>query len=205
MLFRSNRPSPDPTPRVPTGLLLALEDDSAAVAYLGRPCQYVSDARCDFVHWTTGRFSKTIIQTENRLVEETKRLSGAKRIVLYGYSGGGAVAALLAARRTDIDRLITVCGNLDHALWTTIHGVSPLTESLNPTSVAARLGDIPQVHFVGGKDEVVPLAVVESFVQRLPKGTDCTVKVIDGLGHGGMDWAKRWREIRQLNSLQELL
>lgn len=196
-----NRPSSDPTPRVPTGLLLALEDDSAAVAYLGRPCQYVSDARCDVVHWTIGRFSEAVVRTANSLVEEVKRLSGAKRIVLYGYSGGGAVAALLAARRTDIDKLVTICGNLDHALWTNIHGVSPLAESLNPTSIAARLEHVPQVHFVGGEDEVVPRTVVDSFVQSLPAGTDCTVRVIDGLGHGGTDWAKRWREIRQANNL----
>jgi hypothetical protein len=42
------------------------------------------------------------------------------------------VASLVAARRHDVVRLVTVAGNLDHLAWTTLHGVSPLTGSLNP-------------------------------------------------------------------------
>ena len=39
-------PSPDPTSVTPTSLLLARQDNASAVAYLGRPCQYVSGDAC---------------------------------------------------------------------------------------------------------------------------------------------------------------
>jgi len=188
-----NRPSLDPTPRTPTGLLLAHEDDSEAVAYLGRPCQYVTGDACAPVYWTTGRFSETVIQAENLLVDEAKRLAGAKRVVLFGYSGGGAVATLLAARRTDVDMLVTICGNLDHEAWTRLHGVTALDRSLNPTSVINRLSNIRQIHFAGSEDEIVPPRIVQSFVNQLHRDTPVTVEVVDGLGHGGADWVKVWQ------------
>ncbi|WP_285907438.1 hypothetical protein [Pseudodesulfovibrio pelocollis] len=189
-----HRPSLDPTPRTPTGLLLAREDNALAVAYLGRPCQYVTGEACLPVHWTTGRFSEAVLEAQKRLVDEAKGLAGAKRVVFFGYSGGGAVAALLAARRTDVDLLVTICGNLDHAAWTRLHGVTPLAESLNPISVADRLSNIRQVHYVGSADTVVPPSVVQSFVDQLRPDAPVSVVIVEGLGHGGEDWAKTWRE-----------
>ncbi len=190
-----NRPSLDPTPKTPTGLLLAREDNAEAVAYLGRPCQYVTGDACSPVHWTTGRFSETVLLTENHLVDEAKRLSGAQHVVLFGYSGGGAVATLLAARRTDVDLLVTVCGNLDHDTWTRLHHVTPLDKSLNPTSVVDQLSNIRQVHLVGSEDAIVPPYVIQSFVDQLTPSTPATVKVIDGIGHSGKDWAKLWKNM----------
>lgn len=187
-----NRPSLDPTPRTPTGLLLAREDDSLAVAYLGRPCQYVTCEACRPVHWTTGRFSETVLEAMNRLVDKAKRQAEAKRVILFGYSGGGAVAALLAAQRTDVDMLVTICGNLDHAAWTRLHGVTPLDGSLNPISVADRLSDIRQIHYVGSEDEIVPPSVVQSFVDQLQPDAPASVVVVPGLGHDGVNWTKAW-------------
>ncbi|MUM77890.1 alpha/beta hydrolase [Pseudodesulfovibrio sp. F-1] len=189
-----HRPSLDPTPRTPTGLLLAHEDNAPAVSYLGRPCQYVTGEACSPVHWTTGRFSETVLQAQNQLVDEAKGLAGAKRVVLFGYSGGGAVAALLAARRTDVDLLVTICGNLDHAAWTRLHGLTPLDGSLNPASIAERLSDIPQVHYVGSKDTIVPPEVVQSFVDQLLPETLVIVKTVDGADHGHTGWVKVWQE-----------
>jgi hypothetical protein len=42
------------------------------------------------------------------------------------------VAALVAARRTDVDRLVTVAGNLDPTAWAVYQHIQPLTGSLNP-------------------------------------------------------------------------
>ena len=72
--------------------------------------------------------------------------------MLVGYSGGGTLAALLATRRQDVSRLVTVAGLLDHAAWTQALRISPLTGSLNPADEWAQLRQIPQVHYVGGKD-----------------------------------------------------
>jgi len=186
------RPSPDPTPITPTALLLARQDNAAAVAYLGRPCQYVTGSACTSQCWTSGRFSEATLRTENQLVDAAKASTGARRVVLIGFSGGGAVAALLAARRTDVAALVTVCGNLDHAVWTAMHQVSPLYGSLNPVDQARRLSSLPQVHFVGGADANVTRRVTDSFVSRLGPGAPASVRVLPGLAHGGQPWARVW-------------
>ena len=91
-------------------------------------------------------------------VTQLKYRFGAKSVALVGYSGGGAVVALVAAGRTDVVKLTTVAGNLDHAEWTKKHMISPLSGSLNPADYWRRLVDIPQVHYVGGRDEIIGLA-----------------------------------------------
>lgn len=186
------KPSLDPTPITPGSLLLAKRDNAPSVAYLGRPCQYVTGPTCSNENWTTGRFSSRVIQTENKLVDAAKAMAGARTIVLIGFSGGGAVAALLAGQRTDVIALITVCGNLDHSVWTQMHNVTPLHGSLNPADDAARLSALPQVHFLGGADTNVTRAVTESFVSRLGPGARATIQVVPALPHGGEDWAEAW-------------
>ncbi|MBY0406928.1 MAG: hypothetical protein K2Q01_04500, partial [Rickettsiales bacterium] len=47
-----SQPSPDPTPFVPVALQLALRDPSANVAYIARPCQYITGPACDIPVWT---------------------------------------------------------------------------------------------------------------------------------------------------------
>jgi len=88
--------------------------------------------------------------------------------------------------------MITVCGNLDHAVWTRMHNVTPLYGSLNPADDAARLSSLPQVHLLGGADSNVTRPVTDAFVSRLGPGTDVTVRVIPGLKHGGESWAEAW-------------
>ena len=85
---------------------------------------------------------------------------------LIGFSGGGTLATLLTARRQDVERLVTVAGNLDTKAWAKHHAVSPLTGSLNPLDVAGSIAGVPQLHLVGGKDKVVPASLTRKFVQR---------------------------------------
>ncbi|WP_419787167.1 hypothetical protein [Pseudodesulfovibrio sp.] len=185
-------PSPDPTPITPTALLLARQDNAPAVAYLGRPCQYVTGDACTTTCWTTGRFSENVVKTENQLVDRAKRATGAQQVVLIGFSGGGAVAALLAEARDDVAELITVCGNLDHTVWTRMHNVTPLYGSLNPADKAARLASLRQIHLLGEEDTNVTRRVTDSFVAKLPKGASVLIRTIPGLAHGGEAWAEVW-------------
>lgn len=186
--------SNDPTPTRPMALELAAAQKGGAAAYLARPCQYVMTDACDKRHWTSHRYSQGAVQSMDAAVDRLKALAGASRLVLVGYSGGGTMAALLAARRDDVSRLATAAANLDHAAWTRHHEVSPLTGSLNPVDAGSRLAAIPQVHFVGEDDDVVPPLVAESFVRRLGASESIRVKTIPGFDHKCC-WVRDWPDL----------
>lgn len=202
----STRPSPDPTPRRPLALELALKQQSGAVAYLARPCQYVQgrDRRgCNTRYWTSARFAPAVITAANQGVELLKKGSGAKQLVLVGYSGGGAIAALVAARRNDIARLITIAGNLDHQAWAQHHRVSPLTGSLNPADEWANLTGIPQLHMVGMQDNIVPSLVAESYQARFPNDKKPPIQPMPQFDHHCC-WLERWPELLRTAAGQSL-
>jgi pimeloyl-ACP methyl ester carboxylesterase len=115
-------------------------------------------------------------------------------VVLVGYSGGGAVAALVAARRDDVARLITVAANLDHAAWTTHHRLAPLRGSLNPADLAQRLEVLPQVHLAGAKDRVVPPAIAESYLGRMDDRSRARLVVVEGADHDCC-WVAAWPDL----------
>lgn len=186
--------SDDPTPHNPVGLQLALRHPRGAAVYLARPCQYVAadDAKnCRPPYWTGARFAPEVIEASNQAISALKQRAGAGRLVLVGYSGGGAVAALVAARRTDVVKLVTVAGNLDHRMWTTLHQVPALEDSLNPADEWQALINVPQRHFVGGHDEVVSRAVVESYASRFPPNRRPEVVMVSDFDHMCC-WAERW-------------
>ena len=181
-------PPRDPTPRQPVSLALAAADPAPAVAYLGRPCQYLDAAalaKCSSAYWTERRFAPEVIAAADAAVTQLKNIYGARRLRLVGYSGGGVVAALLAARRDDVDAFVTVAAPLALAAWVQWHDASPLTGSLDPSAVAASLPH--GVHFVGGGDKTVPAAIVERFV----RARGGTVEVIPGFDHECC-WTREW-------------
>ncbi len=184
----------DPTPLRPTALELALRHPQGAAAYLARPCQYVAgtDARnCSAAYWTDARFAAEVVTATGKAVDQLKERAGARSLVLVGFSGGGAVAALVAARRSDVDMLITVAGNLDHRAWTDYHHVPPLTASLNAADAWQALAGLPQRHFMGSEDGVINRTVMASYIARFPPGQRPQVRVIDGYDHHCC-WARDW-------------
>jgi len=127
--------SPDPTPNRPLGLRLALSDYAPNILYLGRPCQYSGQADklpCHPRYWTTHRLSPVIISALSQAIDRIKGEISAPTVGIIGYSGGGAAASLITARRRDVRSLITIAANLDTDMWTKSLGVSPLKGSLNP-------------------------------------------------------------------------
>lgn len=187
----SDTPSDDPTPVTPVALQLALAQPDGNAAYLARPCQYVSSANCEQRYWTSGRFTPEVVAAEDQAVERLKARFGAQQLTLVGYSGGGAIAALLAERRRDVVRLITVAGNLDHRAWSDYHHVTPLSGSMNPADNKMALANIRQWHFVGERDKIVPPFLVESFAAGMPTAR---VLVMNGYDHKCC-WAENWQEI----------
>ncbi len=193
-------PPHDPTPLKPLVMQMAAADVSPAVAYLGRPCQYLDAAalgQCDPALWTRGRFSEAAVAAVNRAIDTLKAASGARDIALAGYSGGGAMAALIAARRPDTVCLVTVASPLDTGAWTRAIGVSPLRTSLNPLDHAARLAGLPQTHFTGTRDNVVPPATIARFIAPMQRAQ---VIARAGFDHDCC-WARDWRELLRQSCL----
>nr|WP_230354261.1 alpha/beta hydrolase [Lelliottia sp. WAP21] len=191
------QPSDNPTPRNPTGLSLAAADASSSVLYLARPCQFILPlpTHCTVNEWTTDRFSPEALGAMNEALDQiVSRYPGVK-LDLIGYSGGGNIAALLAMRRTDVRSLRTVAGNLDVTWVNALHQVTPMPHALNAIDTASALRALPQIHYSGDQDEVVPTLVARRFQQAV--GGHCTqVKVVHGMGHGS-DWGAKWAELSE--------
>ncbi len=190
-------PSSDPTPIRATALELALRQHGGAVAYLARPCQFVTGSErhgCAPRYWTDARFAAEVIDASSIAIDTLKMKVGAQHVILVGYSGGGAVAALVASQRHDVDRLVTVAGNLDHALWTQLHAVAPLARSLNPADRWQQLLAIPQIHFVGAQDHIMDQRVALSFSTRFPKEQQPTVLIVPDFDHQCC-WARDWPQL----------
>lgn len=188
-----HRASSDPTPRRPVALELALRDSSPAVLYVARPCQYADSDElraCDPRYWTSHRYGEAVIAAFDAALDELLAPNSPRpRVGLIGFSGGAVVAALLAARRSDIAWLAHVAGNLDVAAWTRRHGVSALDESLNPLDSAARLADLPQALLLGAEDSVVPPEVLDGYIAAA--GRTLSVRIFAGFDHSCC-WATVW-------------
>nr|WP_223258699.1 alpha/beta hydrolase [Trinickia symbiotica] len=188
-----SEPSLDPTPREATGLALAVADPAPNVVYLARPCQFTPMAlnpRCGVPYWTGRRFAAEVVTSMNEAIDQIAVRAPGQRINLVGYSGGAAIAILIAARRRDVESIRTVAGNLDDEYINRLHGVSRMPDSENPIDVATGVASIPQVHFSGADDEVVPPEVARRFVRAV--GGRCSrVQTVPGATHGG-DWSHQW-------------
>ncbi|VVE69465.1 esterase [Pandoraea captiosa] len=189
-------PSLDPTPVAATGLALAATDPSANVAYLARPCQFTpmeDNPRCDIAYWTGKRFAPEVVDAMDAEITQLAARTPGQSLELIGFSGGGAIAVLIAARRRDVASLRTVAGNLDVEYVNRLHDVSAMPASRNPVDVARQVAKIPQIHFSSEQDKVVPPAVARRFAAAVSGACVRTV-VVTGLAHDG-DWQTRWKDL----------
>lgn len=188
--------SGDPTPARPLVLQMAASDPAGNVAYLARPGQYGAgfSPGCDALYWSDRRFSPEVVEAMNGAIDRLCAASRSRKIDLVGYSGGAAIAVLVAARRGDFTSLRTVAGNLDTEAVNRHHGVSPLAGSLNPIDEAGRLGRLPQRHFAGAKDTVIPPFVARSFLKQAGDPDGRRLVILEDVSHS-RGWLERWGEI----------
>lgn len=201
LAWRGRRtPSTDPTPTNPIALRLAALDPSANVIYLARPCQYSGGVACSPLYWTTGRFAPAVVDALDRAVSVMVEEHSLSSIRLVGFSGGGAVAALLASRRDDVADLRSVAGNLDPAIHSALHRVTPLASSLNPAAqdepAMARLRAVNQIHFVGQDDRNVTPALYQSYARAVNAACSRMV-LLPGLSHE-KGWEAEWPRLLHL-------
>ncbi len=191
----------NPTPKNPIALHLASKDNAQNVIYLARPCQYTamksSTESCDEKYWKDSRFSEDVINAYSEALDEIAKRYDITSFHLIGYSGGAALATLIATQRNDILSLRTVSGILNHDTQRSINGLPALTDSLNPANETLSLTKIPQYHFIGGQDEIVPPAVIHSYLQSMPP-TNCiqTMLVQEAAYDDG--WVNKWPELLKL-------
>lgn len=180
-------PSDNPTPINPLALKLAVADSRPRILYIARPCQFSRQtpppSPCAVRYWTTHRYAEEIVRSVDTVLEAELRRRPARGVHLVGYSGGGAVAVLVAARRGDVLSLTTIAGNLDHRLHTSTFNLQPLAGSLEPREAAPAVARIPQIHYAGSRDPVVPPSIARSFMSALRASPCATLEIVDGATH----------------------
>jgi len=180
--------SSNPTPVQPIALKLASIDTNANVLYIARPCQYLWPQkmnRCSSRYWSDKRGSEEVISSINQAISIVKQKQNISSIRLIGYSGGGGIAALIADRRADVSEFVSVSGNLNYKLFTQTHNLSSMNGSIDPITVANQIGSIPQIHYVGADDKIIPKQIALSFSDK--------VKVINNVSHD--NWPDKWAQI----------
>lgn len=186
----------NPTPHNPVALRLASVDESSNVLYIARPYQYV-DINADYSkinkYWTSHRYSDEVISSIDMAINQYCSKYNIKQVKLIGFSGGGTIAALLAARRHDVQKLVTVAGNLNTKLHSQIHEVAELHGSLNPIDSVAALKNIRQTHYAGFKDKIVPKQIAETFIDALDTSEDIARIVIVKDNTHSKGWLEFWR------------
>lgn len=182
----------DPTPRHPLMLRLMAMDMAPAV-YIGRPCYFglAADPPCTARDWTLDRFGVRVVDSLARVIGKLRPASDPMGIALFGHSGGGALAVLVAARLPDVRRVVTLAGNLDPDAWTAYHRYTPLDGSLNPAREGPLPSSVLQQHFAGDRDRDVPSWMVRDAATRIG-ATD--INVLRGVTHTCC-WEKLWPAI----------
>jgi pimeloyl-ACP methyl ester carboxylesterase len=181
----------DPTPRNPLALRLLLDTPGPA-AYIGRPCYFeLRDPACGPEEWTDARFSAEVVDSMTVVIDRVLRSTEHSACALIGYSGGGALAMLVAKHLQEQCLVVTIAGVIDVDAWTRWHGYLPLSRSLNPIDSTDELRNIRQIHMLGVEDTNVPPALMRSALDRLG---NAEVWQFDGFGHVCC-WEDHWTEI----------
>ena len=189
-------PSRNPTPIDPISLRLATISSKPNILYIARPCQYVelnSQKNCGVKIWTTSRFTEDVINAVNQAIDFGLKRAQASIVHLVGYSGGGAVAVLVAARRQNVGSIRTLAGYLDHKTLNRVKKVTPLYGSLDPMEKAYLLSHIPQHHISGSNDKIIPKWVAQGFAKAVGNTKCATAKIANTTHTDG--WLELWKKI----------
>ena len=183
-------PSADPTPRDALAFDLMLATPAHAI-YVTRPCYFDTwKESCSPNVWTSGRFSADVVSS---LASAIRTATDPQRpVIVVGYSGGGALAVLVAAELDRVDGVVTVSGLLDSDRWTDHHGYERLGESINPASAST---GATRVHLHGALDAVVPIELARD---AFFSGEDAELRVFDDYGHvccWRRDWPRIWQDV----------
>jgi hypothetical protein len=179
----------DPTPRNPLMLRLMALDPVDSV-YVGRPCYhgFAHTPPCNPTLWTSARYSRGVVDSMATVVRRLLDERGSAALCLFGHSGGGTLAMLLAEQLGSTRAVVTLAGNLDVEAWARYHQYTPLWESLSPVRRAPLDRSISQLHLIGSDDRVILPRFLEGAVQR---GVISNVVRLEGVTHSCC-WEQIW-------------
>jgi dienelactone hydrolase len=181
------QPSADPTTREPLALDMLMRSPAPA-AYVTRPCYHdLRSDKCNVELWTGARYSSEVVDSMAATVREAQRRSGATKVALVGYSGGGTLAVLIAERLDNVAMVTTIAANLDTDAWTEHHKYLPMSQSLNP-ALSNRPHPWPELHLRGANDLVVPAATTARYFARYPQAQQRTIEGFDHVCCWVRDW-----------------
>lgn len=189
-----SQPSLDPSPRTLLMARLAVSDPQPSV-YLARPCQFVSAPACTPNVWTEQRFGPAVLDSLDQALDLIRKRYGNRDFELIGYSGGAALALLLAAQRKDIAVVQTLAGNLSPRQWAQSLDLTPLHGSLEPLDRAERLRHVAQRHFIGFEDRTVPPILYQHYRRTLGPADCVEVIRLPGVDHAN-GWNEAWAQWR---------
>jgi len=157
----------DPTTAKPLMLRLMSDDPNPAI-YLGRPCYHgmKNETSCTPLHWTHQRYSKQVVASMVAALRRLIDINQIQNLALFGHSGGGTLAMLMAEHVPETRVVVTLAGNLDIRAWAQRHGYSTLTHSLNPADQAPLPATIRQQHYASHNDNNIPPDIIRPVVKR---------------------------------------
>lgn len=159
------QPSADPTTQNPLALKL-LARTRAPSLYISRPCyQQLKDPGCSPEIWTGGRYSRAVVESIATAIGNTAYGARQPELILVGYSGGGALAVLVAERLPKVAAVVSIAADLDIDAWTRHHDYLPLTTSLNPATSDFKHPWL-EIHLQGARDTIVPMETTAAYFAR---------------------------------------
>jgi pimeloyl-ACP methyl ester carboxylesterase len=160
----------DPTPRKPVALKLMAMDELPSLL-LGRPCYHGYSQRPSCVpgYWTSARYAGEVVDSMALALRKIMRNYGHTKLHLFGFSGGGGLAMLIAERFPETQSVVTIAGNLDIETWAERHGYDPLHDSINPKLISPLPREVRQYHLAGGKDTNIPPDIIRDALINQPE------------------------------------
>jgi pimeloyl-ACP methyl ester carboxylesterase len=173
--------------------LMAL--DAYPAIYLGRPCYLGlhNSPPCSPLVWTHQRYSPAVVKSMITALNRYLQTRQYTRISLFGHSGGGTLARLMAEQLPRTHGVITIAANLDVAAWARYHHYSTLDGSLDPARRAPLPASVIEVHLVGERDKNVPPRLLNEYRISHP---NARIQILDDFDHRCC-WQAIWPEIVQ--------
>jgi len=174
----------DPNPSHLVALDFAERDTNPNVIYIARPCQWSNEPLCKQKPNIYGqdRFHTEIMSEMTELITYLMKKYHATDVELIGYDGG-AVVALNVATKVPTKRVITIAGIVGLSSYNAYHNLPDTEDAEDPEKNHFELAKIPQIHYVGARDEITPRQLAEYFVKKLDQPKSAVVKVVPDVNH----------------------